>query len=146
MPLKTQLTSYAQGRYTEAEALWLELLERSRRLMGDEHVHTLSSMQAVAMAYFAQGKYAEAEPLLLEAYERLQQGAEAPPEEKRAVLEALIKLYDAWGKPDKAAEWRGKLGEESDEVIPIESGQAPPRSDEGKERAGSLFSTYRRTA
>ena len=26
-------------------------------------------------------------------------------------IERLIKLYDAWGKPDKAAEWRANLAE-----------------------------------
>ena len=26
-------------------------------------------------------------------------------------LERLVQLYDAWGKPDQAAEWRAKLPE-----------------------------------
>ena len=25
------------------------------------------------------------------------------------VIERLVELYEAWGKPDKVAEWRGKL-------------------------------------
>ncbi len=33
-----------------------------------------------------------------------------------AALEALIDLYDAWGKPDKAAEWRAKLPTEQEAV------------------------------
>ena len=27
-------------------------------------------------------------------------------------LERLVQLYDAWGKPDQAAEWRAKLAKE----------------------------------
>ncbi len=26
-----------------------------------------------------------------------------------AAMQSLVALYDAWGKPDKAAEWRAKL-------------------------------------
>ena len=26
-------------------------------------------------------------------------------------IERLVRLYEAWGKPDKAAEWRSKLAE-----------------------------------
>ena len=28
--------------------------------------------------------------------------------------ERVVKLYEAWGKPDKAAEWRAKLAKPSD--------------------------------
>ena len=28
-----------------------------------------------------------------------------------AAMQSLVALYDAWGKPDKAAEWRAKLEE-----------------------------------
>ena len=30
-------------------------------------------------------------------------------------LERLVQLYDAWGKPDQAAEWREKLKREKQE-------------------------------
>ena len=39
----------------------------------------------------------------------------AQDENTQAALEALINLYDAWGKPEKAAEWRAKLEEMEDE-------------------------------
>jgi hypothetical protein len=54
-----------------------------------------------------QGKYEEAEPLLVAGFEGM-----SPPAEhagrKRDALERLVRLYEAWGKPEKAAEWRGK--------------------------------------
>jgi len=40
-------------------------------------------------------------------------------------VRGIVDLYDAWGKPERAAEWRAKVGQESDKAIPIESGQAP---------------------
>ena len=36
-----------------------------------------------------------------------------PPQGKARLAgagEAVVSLYDSWGKPDKAAEWRVKLG------------------------------------
>jgi len=62
-----------------------------------------------------QGKYADAEPLLLQGYDGLvQQQASMPPylNAPRRItesLERLVQLYDAWGKPTQAAEWKQKL-------------------------------------
>ena len=61
------------------------------------------------MMYKEQARYDAAEPLLLEAVEgrRLKLGDTHP-----HTLESwnnLIELYEAWGKPEKANEWRAKL-------------------------------------
>ena len=62
-----------------------------------------------------QKKYAEAEPLLLQGYEGLvQRRDKIPPKypnRPTEALERLVQLYDAWGKKDKADEWRKKLEE-----------------------------------
>ncbi len=42
-------------------------------------------------------------------------------------MNVVVDLYDAWGKPDKAAEWRAKLPTEQDAVAsdpPAEEKQA----------------------
>ena len=55
------------------------------------------------------GRYADAEPLLLSGYESLkalQTGGALP--NLRKTLDRIIRLYEAWEKPDKAAEWRDK--------------------------------------
>ena len=61
-----------------------------------------------------QKKYALAEPLLISGYEGLKaREATIAAAGKPRLPEAgqrLVKLYDAWGKPEKAAEWRNKLG------------------------------------
>jgi tetratricopeptide (TPR) repeat protein len=58
-----------QGRYDEAEPLYLETLEARRRISGDDHPHTLSSKHNLAVLYWNQGRYDEAEPLYLETLE-----------------------------------------------------------------------------
>jgi len=62
-----------------------------------------------------QKDYAKAEQLLRDGYEGLQQHeAKIPRPAKprlREAMERLAQLYEAWGKPDKAAEWKQKLPE-----------------------------------
>ena len=59
---------------------------------------------------FARGDFEAAESLVLESYEGLkQQTYQLPEHEKRRVADAaerVVKLYEAWNKPDKAAEWK----------------------------------------
>ncbi|MFN0126191.1 MAG: tetratricopeptide repeat protein [Verrucomicrobiales bacterium] len=55
-----------------------------------------------------EAKLNEAEPLLLEGCERVQTGA-TDDKYKRDALERLVRLYEAWNKPDKRAEWQQKL-------------------------------------
>ena len=54
-----------QGRYAEAEQLYLAALETLKRALGDDHPATLSSMNNLANLYSNQGRYAEAKPLYL---------------------------------------------------------------------------------
>ncbi len=57
------------------------------------------------------GRYAEAEASLLEGHELIERGFGVEHARTVEAIRALIDLYDAWGKPDKAAEWRAKLAE-----------------------------------
>ena len=95
-----------QGRYDEAEQLYVKVLEVSRRVLGEEHPDTVGSMYNLACLYKDQGRYEQAEPLYVELLDirRRVLGEEHPD-----TLNTLIKLYEAWGKPEKAEEWRAKL-------------------------------------
>ena len=59
--------------------------------------------------FLAVGRHAEAEPLLVKALEgqRRVLGEEHP--RTLESMNNLIKLYEAWGKPEQAEEWRAKL-------------------------------------
>ena len=57
----------AQGRYSEAEPLFLEDLQASREVLGPRHSGTLTSLNNLADLYQAQGRLAEAEPLYRDA-------------------------------------------------------------------------------
>ena len=56
----------AQGRYKEAEPLYVGVLEARGRVLGLEHPMTLLSLGNLGNLYKAQGRYKEAEPLCLE--------------------------------------------------------------------------------
>ena len=72
-------------------------------------------MNLLGASLAGQKNYADAEPLLLESCQGLQQRqASLPPflNAPRRItesLERLVQLYDAWGKPAQAAEWKQKL-------------------------------------
>ena len=118
----------SQGKLDEAEPYYREALEVYRQVLGDEHPYTLTSINTMGWLLQAQGKLDEAEPLLLEGYTILESSL---PGARRAqklppAIERLIKLYDAWGKPDKADEWRAKLlqSDEEKESSPETEGES----------------------
>ncbi|UCE60824.1 MAG: serine/threonine protein kinase [Phycisphaerales bacterium] len=60
---------------------------------------------ALAEYLIEQGDYLEAESLLLNGISNLRGNPYAQPEQEREVVERIVRLYEAWGKPDKAAEY-----------------------------------------
>jgi eukaryotic-like serine/threonine-protein kinase len=102
-----------QRKYTEAESLLREALavQQKKRPEGWER-HNSESLLGASLA--GQGKYGEAEPLLESGYQGMvQQEASMPAESRPALQQAgdrIVQLYQDWGKPEKVAEWRAKLG------------------------------------
>jgi hypothetical protein len=56
-------TYWNQGQWKEAEELEVQVMETRKRVLGDEHLHTLSSMANLAATYRIQGRWKEAEEL-----------------------------------------------------------------------------------
>jgi Flp pilus assembly protein TadD len=52
-----------QGKYDQAEPLFVNCLAVRRRVLGDEHPDTLSSINDLAFLYKSQGKYEQAEQM-----------------------------------------------------------------------------------
>ncbi|KAI1519708.1 kinesin light chain [Pyrenophora tritici-repentis] len=54
---------FSDGRYEEAEELYVQVMQTRKRVLGDEHPDMLSSMNNLAATYWNQGRWKEAEEL-----------------------------------------------------------------------------------
>ena len=81
---------------------------------------TFNTRSLLGGSLLGQKKYAEAEPLIVSGYEGLKaREAKIPPPGRPRLAEAgerVVRLYEDWGKKDKAAEWRAKLAKPTDEA------------------------------
>ena len=96
-------------RYAEAEPLLHEGLAiwEANRVDGWQW---FDAQSLYGGSLLGQGKYAEAESLILSGVEGLKARAARIPAPSKVLLteagERVVQLYTAWGKPEKAAEWR----------------------------------------
>ena len=98
-----------QGRYEEAEKLLTESLERRRRVQGPVHERAIRNMVHLGWVYTEQQRYNEAETLLLDAFGLSQRVLGPLDRSTIGSIGKIVELYEAWGKPEKAEEWRAKL-------------------------------------
>jgi hypothetical protein len=112
----------AAGRAREAERLLRDCLAArvktlrpgssrladTRSRLGDALV-AIAVIDSTLPAEALLAQLTEAESLLLKGHESLPQNETAEPNYKRDALERLVRLYEAWDKPEQLAEWRQKL-------------------------------------
>jgi len=101
-----------RGKYAEATSLLREALDAYAKAGADNwRRYFIESQLGASVA--AQNRYAEAEPFLVSGYQgMLQRMSSVPLEDRPRLLEAreqIVRLYESWQKPEKAAEWREKL-------------------------------------
>ena len=100
-------------RLSDAEATARECL-RLREATKPEDWARFYTMSQLGAALAGQKKYAEAEPFLIGGYDGIKARERKVPaplkKELAAALTRIVPLYEAWGKADKAAEWRAKPG------------------------------------
>jgi len=58
-----------QGRWKEAETLGIQVMETRKKVLGDEHPKTLTSIGNLALTYWNQGRWKEAETLEIQVME-----------------------------------------------------------------------------
>ena len=96
----------------DAELKLRESLSIREKIQPDDW-ETFDTKSLLGEALVDQAKFADAEPLLLSGYEGLKQRENSIPAPYKyhvtRVLERLVKLYEAWGEPTKAARWRNAL-------------------------------------
>jgi serine/threonine protein kinase len=104
------LNLYLQERYDEAERLVREAVALNQ----NERKRYFQWVSVLGAVLLAQKKHAEAEPLLLQAYEgTLKWETNSIGDAKRRVIEAgerVVRFYDVTNQPEKAREWREKIG------------------------------------
>ena len=104
----------AQQKYVEAEGLLRDGLGFAKKHWPNSGYY-FYVMNLLGSSLAGQAKFVEAEPLLLESCQELQLAQVSMPpylNPKRRVTESfarLVQLYEAWGKPTQAAEWKKKL-------------------------------------
>lgn len=91
-------------RYAEAEPLFRECLAIREKKLPNSRMRFVA-MSSLGSALARLSKFEEAEPFLLNGYEGMLSSPGTPGPWKRKALERIVWLYEAWGKPDKAAEW-----------------------------------------
>ncbi|MFN5891034.1 MAG: tetratricopeptide repeat protein, partial [Dolichospermum sp.] len=96
------LLYHNQGKYSEAEPLYLDALEMKRRLFTGDHPNVATSLNNLASLYHKQGKYSEAEPLYLDALEMTKRLFTGDHPNVATSLNNLANLYDSQGKYSEA--------------------------------------------
>ena len=97
------------GRSAEALPRYEAALEIFRRVLPPGDPRTLFPQIGLARTLVSLGRYAEAEPLLRDAAEQCERSESIRRRRGQSVLEAMVNLYDAWGKPELADPYRQEL-------------------------------------
>jgi len=79
-----------------------------------EHPVTADVLLQHGAALAGLGRHAEAEAQLLEAHEILTAAVGADHKRTQKVVQALVDLYEAWGKTDKVEQWSAKIDDSAD--------------------------------
>jgi tetratricopeptide (TPR) repeat protein len=92
----------SQGRYNDAEPLFLQSLDIYKRQLGNDHPHVATSLNNLAELYKSQGRYNDAEPLFLQSLDirKRQLGNDHP--DVASSLNNLAALYFSQGRYNDA--------------------------------------------
>jgi tetratricopeptide (TPR) repeat protein len=100
---------FQQGRFAEAETIARAVLESSRRRVGEDHPEMLTDMHNLATIVDALKHYDDAEAIYLKTIQgKLKVYPPGHPSTGRSI-QRLVSMYERWGKPQQAAEWRARL-------------------------------------
>ncbi|HEV3456798.1 MAG TPA: serine/threonine-protein kinase [Thermoanaerobaculia bacterium] len=95
-----------EGQAKPAERLLREACEILRRALPQHHPDVAEAESALAACLIPLRQYGEAETLLVESYPILRSKRSERSSTTKKARRHLIELYEAWGKPEKAVQWR----------------------------------------
>jgi tetratricopeptide (TPR) repeat protein len=105
------LAYLSQGKFAESEPLAREAMDTATRKQPGSW-ERFSAVSLLGASLSGQKKYEAAEPLLVEGYRGLETLKDGVSGLERSQMdrarEWIVKLYQAWGRPAKAAEWQKK--------------------------------------
>jgi len=105
------LAYQSQRKFTQSEALAREALELERKKQPEDW-QRFRAESLLGASLLGQKRYTDAEPLLLEGYQGMLARKDRMAVRDHYHLDSarkwLVDLYEAWDKPEKAAEWRAK--------------------------------------
>lgn len=105
------------AKHVEAESVLRECLKIYEKQGADSFLR-FAALSALGGSLTGQKKYAEAESFLLQGYEGMKARGHTPEAKNpdlgfqqrlTAAVERLVQLYEAWGQPEQAAQWRKRL-------------------------------------
>jgi tetratricopeptide (TPR) repeat protein len=99
----------AQRRLAEAETCLGQTVELARRVLPPDHLITLTAVREYGQCLTDLGRFQEAEPFVLEAYQGIKAALGEHSSRTIHALGAVVSLYEAWGRPEKVAEFRRAL-------------------------------------
>ena len=108
------LAYISEGKFTQSEPVAREALETEKKTRPNNWQRfRAASLLGASLA--GEKNYAEGEPLLLEGYQGMLVHKESIAVPDRYNLDLaqrwIVQLYQAWGKPEKAAEWKKKFAD-----------------------------------
>ena len=119
-----------QQKWGEAESVLKPCLALREKGQPDNWT-TFNTRSLLGDCLLAQARYAEAEPLIIAGYEGMNTREAKIPALSRPYLDEaagrVVRLYEAWGKPEKAAEWGRKLAHDAPALPDLPADLFAPR-------------------
>ncbi|PZD22571.1 kinesin light chain 1 [Pyrenophora tritici-repentis] len=145
---KCAMTLYSDGRYKEAEELFVQVMETRKTKLGADHPDTLTSMANLASTYRNQGRWDDAEELEVQVMEtsKTKLGADHP--DTLTSMANLASTYRNQGRWDDAKKLfmqvmetsRTKLGADHPDTLNSMANLASTYRDQGRwDDAEELF-------
>jgi tetratricopeptide (TPR) repeat protein len=145
---KCAIALYIDGQYNEAEELQVQVMQTMKRVLGDEHPSTLTSISNLALTYESQGRWKEAEELQVQVIQTTKRmlGDEHP--DTLTSMNNLALTYNSQGRWKEAEELQVKemqttkrvLGDEHPSTLTSTSNLASTYRNQGRwKEAEELF-------
>ncbi len=100
-----------QGKYAEAETNFKEFDDTAGKALPENSPILLISRGHYGHCLARMDRFEQAERLLLDTLSALETSLGKGNDRTRVVIDYVITLYEAWGKPEQAAEYRARLEE-----------------------------------